>query len=374
MAALEVSDLGFSYPGAQEPTLGSVNLSVAAEGSLALLGSSGAGKTTLLNLLSGLLPAQRGSIRLNGEEVSHLGPAERGVSQVFQFPVLYESLSVLENIAFALRTRGVAARQRRARAQALAELFDLEGVAQHKPAALNLFQKQLVGMARALVRDDIALVLLDEPLTAVEPAIKWRMRQSIKSAQQELGVTMVYVTHDQTEALTFADTVSVLHGGNVLQTASPRELYLQPDHREVARFIGNPGMNLLPVHCLSQSDRAALGTESGEIGFRPDWARVVAAGEPIPTGRIDDGRGIIELPGRVLRKRLTGASGDEHRGITTVSLEGALVEPGAPVPLVDVAGALEAGVAVGDAVVVVVDKHLRFGADGWCRSGDSGDA
>ena len=187
MALLEVEGLCFTYPGATASTLQDIAFAVESGGSLALLGSSGAGKTTLLNLLSGLLPCTLGKIAFDGVDVAALGAAERGVAQVFQFPVLYDSLSVRDNIAFPLRTRGVGRRERRERAERIGKLFDLSSILDKKPAALSLFQKQLTGFAKALVRDDLSMVLLDEPLTAVEPAMKWRLRGAVKRAQEELG-------------------------------------------------------------------------------------------------------------------------------------------------------------------------------------------
>jgi len=314
VALLEVEDLSFTYPGAVAPTLQDVAFVIESGASLALLGSSGAGKTTLLKLLSGLLPCTAGRIALDGVDVSEVEPAKRGVAQVFQFPVLYDSLSVQDNIGFPLRARGIGRLERHRRAAEVAELFDLQNDLASKPAGLSLFQKQLVGFAKALVRDDLSMVLLDEPLTAVEPAMKWRLRGAVKDAQERLGVTMVYVTHDQTEALTFADMVSVLHGGQLLQTATPAELYAAPAHSEVARFIGNPGMNLLPVDWVRGDFSRAKKNANSEIGFRPEWASIAAPNAPPPQGG-------LALSGTIRRTRLTGASASHALGITTVTIE-----------------------------------------------------
>jgi glycerol transport system ATP-binding protein len=165
---------------------------------------------------------------------------------VFQFPVLYESLSVAKNLQFPLRTRGYTAAEQRRRATAVAEGLGISDLLESRPQALSLFQKQLVAIGRALVRPDVALVLLDEPLTAVEPATKWQLRRVLKQAQEQLGATMIYVTHDQTEALTFADKISLLHRGEILQTATAERLFNKPANEYVAGFIGSPGMNLVP--------------------------------------------------------------------------------------------------------------------------------
>ena len=331
MARLEVEELQFTYPGSVQPTLKGLSFEVPSGGSLALLGSSGAGKTTLLNLLSGLLLLEHGRIVFDGVDVSKLSAAKRGVAQVFQFPVMYDSLSVRDNIAFPLRTRGVSRAVRRRRAEAVAELFDLGELLDAKPPALSLFQKQLVGFAKALVRDDLPMVLLDEPLTAVEPGMKWRLRGAVKRAQAELDTTMVYVTHDQTEALTFADAVSVLHDGRLLQTASSQELYDRPAHTEVARFIGNPGMNLLPAEQFAEGFEVAgqpvkaapgdLPKGNLQIGFRPEWGvletQTVNLTQETQSSRPGSS---ISIPVKLLGTRLVGANSQQALGIARVAI------------------------------------------------------
>jgi len=331
MARLEVKGLSYTYSGAAVATLQDINFAVPAGKSLALLGSSGAGKTTLLNLLSGLLSCTTGSICFDGEEVSKLNAGARGVAQVFQFPVMYESLTAIENIAFPLRTLGVGRADRKRRAAEVAELFDLADVLEKKPQELSLFQKQLVGFAKALVRDDLAMVLLDEPLTAVEPAMKWRLRGIVKRAQAEMGTTMVYVTHDQTEALTFADEVSVLHGGRLLQTGTSKELFEKPAHAEVARFIGNPGMNLLSAEITDSGLTLAGETATGfvstpgpgalQIGFRPEWGRLVDR-----SAESDAGSGVLSVPVTLVGTRLTGADAGTEIGVARVTVGSAAAQ------------------------------------------------
>ena len=209
MAKISLDDLSFSYPGAQTETLSKLNLSIANGEAHALLGASGAGKTTLLNILSGLLVPTGGALRFDDLDVSHQQGRERNVAQVFQFPVLYESLSVADNLAFPLKTRKMQPEAIKQRLDYICSELGLNDLRKAKPAGLSLFQKQLVAVGKALVRPDVSMVLLDEPLTAVEPRIKWRLRQTLRRVQADLKVTMIYVTHDQTEALTFADRVSV---------------------------------------------------------------------------------------------------------------------------------------------------------------------
>ncbi|MDA0994479.1 MAG: ABC transporter ATP-binding protein [Proteobacteria bacterium] len=271
MARITLENIGFHYPGAVQDTLSGLNLEIANGEAHALLGASGAGKTTLLNLLSGLLSPTAGKLLFDGQDVSQLAGHARNVAQVFQFPVLYESLSVAENLAFPLKSRGVAASQIAERVDYICDELAISPLREHKPGALSLFEKQLVAVGKALVRADLSLVLLDEPLTAVEPRIKWRLRQTLRKVQEDLGVTMIYVTHDQTEALTFADRVSVLTAGGILQTGTPAEIYETPGHEFVGHFVGSPGMNFVP--------NSALNVSMGErLGFRPEWAVIDESG------------------------------------------------------------------------------------------------
>lgn len=345
MAEVRLEDVAHRYPGAGDHTLFELNLTINRGEAHALLGSSGAGKTTLVNLLSGLARPAAGRILFDGEDVSLKPPRERSVSQVFQFPVLYPSMSVAQVLAFPLRNRGWRRVEANRRAVHIAERLELTRWLEARAGTLTLFQRQLVAIGRALMRPDIALVLLDEPLTAVEPATKWQLRRVIKSVQRELGATMVYVTHDQTEALTFADRISVMHQGRILQTAAPEVLYELPDHEHVGHFIGSPGMNLVPGRveaggfCLGAARVAAApGIAPGPctVGFRPEWAVL----QPAP------GSG---APARVTATRVLGI--DHHRptGVVTASLGGQLVRTR---QVIDV--------DTGDATVLRLDRAVGF--------------
>ena len=319
MAEVVLQGVSHRYPGAQQPTLRDLDLRIEPGSRHSLLGSSGAGKTTLLNMLSGLESTSEGRILFDGRDVSGLNPVERNVTQVFQFPVLYESLNVARNLEFPLKNRGVGATERHRRARDIANRLGIEELLERKPQTLSLFQKQLVAIGRALVRPDVSLVLLDEPLTAVEPATKWQLRRVLKHAQEELGATMIYVTHDQTEALTFADQISVLHDGELLQTDSPENLVNQPAHEYVASFIGSPGMNLMPGEVRRQALMvgehevlAAPDTAAGDctVGFRPEWASLATS---------PDAAGI---PVDVVALRTLGVRGRAPVGIVTARLLG----------------------------------------------------
>ena len=323
MAAIEITGLRHRYTEA-EAVLEGIDLTLADGEAHAVLGGSGAGKTTLLNLLAGLLQPQSGTIRFDGRDVTRLGGAGRNVAQVFQFPVLYPSLNVADNIGFALGNRGWRKQAVRDRVGGVAELLEIEPLLGKRPRALSLFEKQLVAIARALARPDVAVVLLDEPLTAVEPATKWRLRRALKTVQQELGLTMVYVTHDQAEALTFADRITMLHQGGILQTGAPSELYEAPAHTAVARFIGSPGMNLVAAEvrggrlCVGEHTVAASGLPDGPCvaGFRPEWATVESAVAAAGKG----------IPVTVQAVRALGTEDGMPSGLVTASLYGATVQ------------------------------------------------
>lgn len=285
MAEIRLDQLSFRYPGATAETLSALSLDVARGEAHALLGGSGAGKTTLLNLLSGLLPAPRGSVHFDGNDVGETAPWARRVTQVFQFPVLYEAMTLAENLCFPMRELPRDEQQRRS--TDVAERLGIAAALTTRPAGLTLVQKQLAAIGKALLRPDVSLVLLDEPLTAAEPEHKWQLRQTLRALQTDLGATMIYVTHDQTEALTFADRVSVLHEGRILQTGTPQDLVEAPAHEHVGYFVGSPGMNLLDGElrdgrCLvGQTNIGRLPAPDGScrFGFRPEWAVVEPGGE-----------------------------------------------------------------------------------------------
>ena len=327
MARITLADLGFRYSGASDDTLRGLDLEIAQGEAHALLGASGAGKTTLLNLLSGLLAPTRGRLEFDGVDVSLASGRERNVAQVFQFPVLYEALSVAENLAFPLEVRGATRAEIAERIDYICAELDIAELRARKPARLSLFEKQLVAVGKALVRPDVSMVLLDEPLTAVEPRVKWRLRQSLRKVQADLGVTMIYVTHDQTEALTFADRVSVMAEGRIVQTGTPQDVYLAPEHEFVGHFVGSPGMNFVPS--------SALGVSGGDrVGFRPEWTAV-------------DDHGSVA--GVVTGIRTQGTRDGERYGITFVETEfGRLAARGA------------ISAEPGDRTALRVDRYVVF--------------
>lgn len=263
-------------------------------GAYALLGPSGCGKTTLLNLISGLLTPTRGRILFDGHDVTPLSTERRNIAQVFQFPVIYDTMSVFENLAFPLRNRGWDRQAVEKRVRQVAAMLHLEDKLPRKARNLTADQKQIISLGRGIVRPDVAAILLDEPLTVIDPHMKWLLRSQLKHLHRELGLTTIYVTHDQTEALTFADTVMVMHEGEVVQVGTPSELFDQPRHTFVGYFIGSPGMNVLPA--AVEGRQAWLGEQPlplgraypllpegrVEIGIRPEHARLSRNGDGLP--------------------------------------------------------------------------------------------
>ncbi|RYE65198.1 MAG: ABC transporter ATP-binding protein, partial [Oxalobacteraceae bacterium] len=216
-------------------------------GAYALLGPSGCGKSTLLNIISGLLSPSHGQVLFDGKVVNDLPPEQRNIAQVFQFPVVYDTMTVFDNLAFPLRNQGKSPEQVQARVQEVAEVLDLQRLLQRKARNLSADEKQKVSMGRGLVRDDVSAILFDEPLTVIDPHLKWKLRRKLKQIHEQFNITMVYVTHDQLEASTFADKIAVMYGGQIVQFGTPRELFEKPHHTFVGYFIGSPGMNLVDV-------------------------------------------------------------------------------------------------------------------------------
>lgn len=190
-------------------------------GAYALLGPSGCGKTTLLNIISGLLRPSEGRIAFDGTDVTDFATEDRNIAQVFQFPVVYDTMTVYDNLAFPLRNRQVPEAEVDRRVREILEMTDLSGMAKRHARGLTADQKQKISLARGLVRSDVNAILFDEPLTVIDPHMKWVLRSQLKRLHRQSGFTMVYVTHDQTEALTFADKVVVMYDGQIVQIGTP---------------------------------------------------------------------------------------------------------------------------------------------------------
>ncbi len=296
-------------------------------GAYALLGPSGCGKTTLLNIISGLLTPTRGKVLYDAKDVTDLPPEKRNIAQVFQFPVLYDTMTVFDNLAFPLRNRGHASGDVEHRVREVAEILDLTPYLKKRAAGLAADAKQKISLGRGLVRSDVAAILFDEPLTVIDPHLKWNLRRKLKDIHEQLKLTFVYVTHDQVEALTFADKVVVMYEGEIVQIGSPQDLFENPEHTFVGYFIGSPGMNFLD--CTLEGDMvlcngariaidAAVAAKargvSGkmELGIRPMHlqlaAEAVEGGVPAQVKGVEDQGSYrivnLTLAGKLLRARM----------------------------------------------------------------------
>ncbi|MBM6579543.1 ABC transporter ATP-binding protein [Microvirga sp. BT689] len=323
MARITLDHLAHAYNAdprtAEDYALKEINHVWSQGGAYALLGPSGCGKTTLLNIISGLVRPTRGRVRFDDVDVTDLATEARNIAQVFQFPVVYDTMTVRENLAFPLKNRHVPRDRTAQRVEEIARLLDLTRVLDRKASNLTADMKQKISLGRGLVRPDVAAILFDEPLTVIDPHLKWQLRSTLKEIHRALDITMIYVTHDQTEALTFADKVVVMHDGAVVQTGTPDELFERPAHTFVGHFIGSPGMNILPCRVegamaivgttmipLHRAYRTLSGGERIELGIRPEFALLQpkGAGLPVQIRRIDDiGRARIarvEMSGRPL--------------------------------------------------------------------------
>jgi len=257
-------------------------------GAYALLGPSGCGKTTMLNIMSGLLVPSHGGVRFDGQDVTRATPQQRNIAQVFQFPVIYDTMTVAENLAFPLKNRKVPEATIRQRVGQIAEMLEMSHQLDQRAAGLSADQKQKISLGRGLVRPDVSAVLFDEPLTVIDPHLKWQLRRKLKQIHHELRLTLIYVTHDQVEALTFADQVVVMTRGKVVQMGAPDALFERPAHTFVGHFIGSPGMNFLPARFAGGSVEigghrlpvgAAHAQPDGELrlGIRPEYLALAAS-------------------------------------------------------------------------------------------------
>ncbi|MFM9427693.1 glycerol transport system ATP-binding protein [Variovorax sp. GrIS 2.14] len=258
-------------------------------GAYALLGPSGCGKTTMLNVISGLLVPSQGTVTFDGRDMTPASPQERNIAQVFQFPVIYDTMTVAENLAFPLRNRKVPADQIKKRVGEIAEMLDMSGQLNQRASGLAADAKQKISLGRGLVRSDVSAVLFDEPLTVIDPHLKWQLRRKLKQIHRELKLTLIYVTHDQVEALTFAEEVVVMTRGKAVQVGSAEALFERPAHTFVGHFIGSPGMNFLPAQSIGGGIEVAgtrlaamreLPDGALKLGIRPEYLRMAAAQAP----------------------------------------------------------------------------------------------
>ena len=297
MAAITYEHATVQYPGAERPSVNSLDLDIADGEFLVLVGPSGCGKSTSLRALAGLENVTGGTIRIGDRDVTHLAPKDRDIAMVFQNYALYPHMTVADNMGFALKISKMNKDEIRKRVEEAARVLDLEQYLDRKPKALSGGQRQRVAMGRAIVRNPQAF-LMDEPLSNLDAKLRVQTRTEIAALQRRLGVTTVYVTHDQVEAMTMGDRVCVLKDGYLQQVDTPRNLYDKPDNVFVAGFIGSPAMNLVdvdldgegavlggrsfPLPRATMSALAADGSQRATLGFRPESVRLVGEGEGFP--------------------------------------------------------------------------------------------
>ncbi|WP_053387922.1 ABC transporter ATP-binding protein [Leucobacter japonicus] len=339
MATVTFDHVSRVYPGATRPSVDELDLDIGDGEFLVLVGPSGCGKSTTLRMLAGLEEIDSGRIIIGDRDVSEMPPKDRDIAMVFQNYALYPHMSVADNMGFALKIAGVSKTERDERVLEAARMLDLEEYLDRKPKALSGGQRQRVAMGRAIVRQP-QVFLMDEPLSNLDAKLRVQTRTQIASLQRRLGVTTVYVTHDQTEALTMGDRIAVLKDGVLQQVGTPRDLYAAPDNVFVAGFIGSPAMNLLPAEISRESARTGSlsvplspgvrerATGSGvTIGIRPEDLTLAPAGTPGLSVTID----LVEELGAdgYLYGRTTsvagGGSGVDPDALTSTSSGGATI-------------------------------------------------
>ncbi|MCA0920649.1 ABC transporter ATP-binding protein [Pseudooceanicola nanhaiensis] len=258
------------------------------------VGPSGCGKSTLLRMIGGLEETSRGQILIDGRDVTDQPPSGRGLSMVFQSYALYPHMSVAENMGFALKTAGAPKAEIEQKVAAAADVLKLDALLDRRPKDLSGGQRQRVAIGRSIVRDPTAF-LFDEPLSNLDAALRVEMRYEIAKLHQRLGKAMIYVTHDQVEAMTLADRIVVLEGGHIAQVGRPRDLYENPANLFVAQFIGSPKMNVMPV-TMSATGYSLPGGRGGaaagkgaatRLGIRPEHITLCAPGEGQLDGTVD---------------------------------------------------------------------------------------
>lgn len=363
MARIELKNLRHSYtpsPSAPEDyALKRINLEWRDGGAYALLGPSGCGKSTLLNIISGLVIPTEGQVLFDGRDVTSLPTDERHIAQVFQFPVVYDTMTVYDNLAFPLKNRGVSRDRIDKRVHEIADMLELTDMLRTRASGLSPDGKQKISMGRGLVREDVNVIMFDEPLTVIDPHLKWQLRSKLKELHQKVRLTMIYVTHDQTEALTFADEVIVMQEGEVVQIGTPVELFEKPAHTFVGHFIGSPGMNVLPCELREgaatfEGKPVPVATDIGqvdrsaklEIGVRPEFVQFAnghdAGGLPVNIVKIADVGRYRVVEARSATSRIHALIGEDQ-----------------PVP-------------EGEARLIFDPKYTRVYADGWLAPDKAG--
>ena len=304
MAKITLKNLSHSYLSKQSSNedwaLREINIDWKDGGAYALLSPSGCGKTTLLNIISGLLRPTKGEVLFDDKDMTSLNPVERDIAQIFQFPVIYDTMTVYNNLAFPLKNRGLSETEIDTKVKEIGEMLELTSTLYNKASGLTADGKQKISLGRGLVRSDVNVIMFDEPLTVIDPHLKWVLRSKLKELHQKINRTMIYVTHDQIVALTFADQVVVMHEGQIVQTGTPVELFEKPKHTFVGHFIGSPGMNILPCEIKngqitfegkilpSNTSIKKTNFSKTQVGIRPEFINFSNDGIKVKIKRVSN--------------------------------------------------------------------------------------
>ncbi|KHA54267.1 ABC transporter ATP-binding protein [Sulfitobacter geojensis] len=336
MAQVSLNNIRKVYPNGYEAVV-PTSFDISDGEFVVLVGPSGCGKSTLLRMVAGLEDISEGALSIGDRNVNHVDPADRDIAMVFQNYALYPHMTVRKNIGYGLKNRKIAASEIEAKVQEAAKMLNLTDYLDRKPSQLSGGQRQRVAMGRAVVRDP-ALFLFDEPLSNLDAKLRHQMRIEIKALQRRLGVTSIYVTHDQVEAMTMADRIIVLNEGRIEQIGTPAEIYHRPASTFVASFMGAPPMNLLNANCsggkvfVGGNIEVAAGNADGPVvlGIRPED---IAIGEACDTAFTVD---IVEELGahRLLHGKLDGQDLTIHVGKDTAVSAGPIkmsIDPSAVV-------------------------------------------
>ena len=290
MAKIDLNKISHSYnPNEPNPVYALNPFSMTWENGqrYAILGPSGCGKTTMLNIVSALVSPSSGKILFDDQAVTDLKTENRNIAQVFQFPVIYNTMTVYDNLAFPLKCRDFSKEKIDERVKSVSDTLNLSSYLNSPARKLTADQKQLISLGRGLVREDVAAVLMDEPLTVIDPDLKFRLRRSLKEINEQYKTTLVYVTHDQNEAMTFADNIIVMDQGEIVQVGLPKDLFERPKTTFVGYFIGSPAMNLFSSEITSnnsikfnnlsintQTDLSKIKDKNVKLGIRSEFIKI----------------------------------------------------------------------------------------------------
>jgi multiple sugar transport system ATP-binding protein len=311
MAEVRLQDVVKSYGGVT--AVDHVSLTVGDGEFVALVGPSGCGKTTTLNLVAGLIPMTEGAIHIGNRDVSDLDPKDRDIAMVFQNYALYPNKTIYKNLAFPLKMRNLPSAEIEKKVTAAAKLLGIEHLLERRPRELSGGQQQRVALGRALVRDPRAF-LMDEPLSNLDAKLRVQMRAELKRFHQDLNATIIYVTHDQLEAVTMADKMAVMNGGRLQQYDAPERVFAHPVNTFVAGFVGSPAMNLIEAEIVVSADRSSLKGSGWSLELSPENAQKasrstspsVVVGARHSTARLRSEPAPWAIPGRIFTVEPTG--------------------------------------------------------------------